>query len=254
MRKTFTKKDLRTGDIIETRNGERGVVILELDCILYQAGGLDIFEEVITDDLFIDGPQREGDIFKVYRDTEGPLGFNKLFGLDPIFQRRNDKRTRERAAELSEKHDRTKGKVSVILFNSWFRRCERSHTDPCLSNRLAGQDAQVGHIDMDISEAPSMTACGQIEIDRTFIPVPGTENLYIFYSVHQEEWRRKMWEEDRMGRHHEEREPIIIIPEIDISIYSRCMLVRKESSDKLTNLKEGDYEAVLPYLNKMELL
>jgi len=53
MRRTFTKKDLHTGDIIETRNGERGVVILELDCILYQEGGLDIFEEVFTEDLYI---------------------------------------------------------------------------------------------------------------------------------------------------------------------------------------------------------
>ena len=59
MRKTFTKKDLHTGDIIETRNGERGVVILELDAIIYQAGGLDILDEVFTDDLFIDGPQRD---------------------------------------------------------------------------------------------------------------------------------------------------------------------------------------------------
>ena len=63
MRKTFTKSDLHTGDIVETRNGERGVFIKELDCILYQAGGLDIFDEVFTDDLFVDGPQREGDIF-----------------------------------------------------------------------------------------------------------------------------------------------------------------------------------------------
>jgi len=171
MRRAFTKKDLHTGDIIETRNGERGVVILELDCILYQAGGLDIFDECITDDLFIDGPQREGDIFKVYHDPEGPLGFNKLFGLDPVFQRRNDKKTKERAAELSDKHDYKKDKVRVIVFDSYFRRCEEYYIDPSFEKR---------DVDMVISEAPSMTWCGQIKIDRTFIPVPDRKGLYIF--------------------------------------------------------------------------
>jgi len=88
MEKDFTKKDLHTGDIIENRAGERGVVILETDCIVYQAGGLDILEEVFTEDLFVDGTDRSGDIFKVYHDTHGCLGFNKLFGLEPVFVRR----------------------------------------------------------------------------------------------------------------------------------------------------------------------
>ena len=46
MAKEFSKKNLQTGDIIETRNGEFGVVILEKDCILYQAGGLDEIQQV----------------------------------------------------------------------------------------------------------------------------------------------------------------------------------------------------------------
>ena len=99
MAKEFTKKNLQTGDIIETRNGEFGVVILEKNCILYQAGGLDELD-VFTDDLFVDGPERDGDIFKVYSDPEGPIGFNKRFGIAPVFSRRNDKAAKERAEEL----------------------------------------------------------------------------------------------------------------------------------------------------------
>ena len=57
MAKEFTKKNLQTGDIIETRNGELGVVILEKDCILYQAGGLDELD-VFTENLFVDGPEQ----------------------------------------------------------------------------------------------------------------------------------------------------------------------------------------------------
>ena len=52
MAKEFAKKNLKTGDIIETRNGELGVVILEKDCILYQAGGLDeLFTATLKDRL-----------------------------------------------------------------------------------------------------------------------------------------------------------------------------------------------------------
>ena len=245
MRKTFTKKDLHTGDIIETRSGERGVVILELDCILYQAGGLDILDEVFTDDLFIDGPQREGDIFKVYHDPDGPLGFNKLFGLEPVFRRKNNKRTKERAAELNDKYDEKKGKVKAIIFDSYFRRCEERYINPSLENST---------IDFAISEAPSMTANGQIRIDRTFIPVPDTENLYIFFNAYQEEWHREMDKERRISRDTESKEPIVIIPEKEISIYSRCMLVRKESADRFENLKEKDFEIAKKYLNSMQLL
>ena len=245
MRKTFTKKDLHTGDIIETRNGERGVVILELDAIIYQAGGLDILDEVFTDDLFIDGPQREGDIFKVYHDPEGPLGFNKFFGLDPVFVRKNNKRTKERAAELDDKYDEKKGKVKVVLLESYFRRCTEKYIDSSMDNR---------GIDIIISEAPSMTCCGQIKIGRSFIPVPGTENLYIFYNPYQEEWHRKRVEERSRLSRPEDKEPIVIIPEMELSIHSKCMLVRKESDDRLGNLKEGDFEAARNYLNRMQLL
>ena len=69
MKQSFTKKDLLTGDIIEERNGDRGVVILEKRCILYQNGGLDELD-IFTEDLFNDGPFRCGDIFRV----DGPSG------------------------------------------------------------------------------------------------------------------------------------------------------------------------------------
>ena len=90
MEKEFTKKNLQTGDIIETRNGKFGVVILEKNCILYQAGGLDELD-VFTEDMFVDGPERDADIIKVYSDPEGPIGFNKRFGIAPVFRRKNDK-------------------------------------------------------------------------------------------------------------------------------------------------------------------
>ena len=123
MAKEFSKKNLQTGDIIETRNGEFGVVILEKDCILYQAGGLDELD-VFTEDLFVDGPEREGDIFKVYSDPEGTIGFNKRFGIAPVFRRRNDRAAKRRAAELSDQYDMRKGRARMIVLEPCFRKCK----------------------------------------------------------------------------------------------------------------------------------
>ena len=245
MKRDFTKKDLHTGDIIENRAGERGVVILETDCIVYQAGGLDIFEEVFTDDLFVDGTDRSGDIFKVYHDTDGRLGFNKLFGLEPVFVRRNDRPTRERAAGLSEKHDPNKGGVTAILLEPCYRKYHEIHVDPFVSKAI-------GDIDMAMSEAPSMTAAGQIKIDRTFVPVPGQENLFLLYNKYQEERHLQITEKHRDSGHSRDRSPLFAIPEEDFEVHSRCLIVRKDDSGKIVNLEKDDLEKAKKYMVRME--
>ena len=242
MKQTFTKKDLLTGDIIEARNGDRGVVILEKDCILYQGGGLDELD-VFTEDLFIDGPCRDGDIFKVYRDPEGPIGFRKLFDAQPVFRRVNDRQTKERSAELSEKYDRTKGKYLVAVLEPFCRRCERMHID--LKN---DQD-----FDLTLSEAPSMTVCGQIKIDRTYIRIPDTENLFLIYNKYQEERHLKQYEERKVHGHPGDADPIVIIPEENIEIHSRCLLVRLGASGEPENLQEDDLEKAWKYIFRMRL-
>ena len=245
MKRDFTKKDLHTGDIIENRAGERGVVILENDCIVYQAGGLDIFEEVFTDDLFVDGTDRSGDIFKVYHDTDGCLGFNKLFGLEPVFVRRNDIRTRERAAGLSEKHDPNKGVVTAIILEPCYRRYQEIPVDPSVRKAI-------GDIDMTMSEAPSMTAAGEIKIDRTFVPVPGVENLFLLYNKYQEERHLRITEKHRVSGHPRDESPLFAIPEEDFAVHSRCLIIRKDDSGRIVNLEKDDLEKAKKYMVRME--
>lgn len=245
MKRDFTKKDLHTGDIIENRAGERGVVILETDCIVYQAGGLDIFEEVFTDDLFVDGTDRSGDIFKVYHDTDGRLGFNKLFGLEPVFVRRNDKRTRERAAGLSEKHDPNKGMVTAIVLEPCYRKYQEILVDPSLKKAI-------GDIDLAMSEAPSMTAAGQIKIDRTFVPVPAAENLFLLYNKYQEEWHLQINEKHRNSGHSRDESPVFAIPEENFAVHSCCLIVRKDDSGRIVNLEKDDLEKAKKYMERME--
>ncbi|MBQ3392778.1 MAG: hypothetical protein IJG52_05115 [Lachnospiraceae bacterium] len=241
MAKTFTKEDLQTGDIIETRNGEFGVVILEKDCILYQAGGLDCLD-IFTEDLFVDGVEREGDIFKVYSDPEGPIGFNKRFGIDPVFRRKNDKKTKMRAAELNEQHDPKKGNSKVMILEPCFRKIQEQY----VNKRLEDMD-----IDIALSEAPSMTVCGQIEIDRTYIPVPHAENLYILYNKYQEKWHLENAQQHEEMISSDDEKPMVIIPEENLRIFSRCMVIRKNDSDMLEDLQEDDFEKVRAYLHNM---
>ena len=241
MAKEFTKKDLQTGDIIETRNGEFGVVILEKDCILYQAGGLDELD-VFTEDLFVDGPERDGDIFKVYSDPEGPIGFNKRFGIAPVFSRRNDKAAKRREAELNDKYDMRKGRAWLIVLEPCFREYKELYVDKNIESR---------DLDMFLSEAPSMTECGQLGIDRTFVPVPGEENLYFLYNKYQEEWHLQRDKEMEEWGRSKDAEPIVIIPKENIQIHSRSMIIRLDSAGIPEDLRDDDFEKAKTYLHRM---
>lgn len=241
MKKNFTKRDLHTGDIIETRNGERGVVILEQNCIVYQAGGLDCME-VFTDDLFVDGLERNGDIFKVYHDSEGPLGFQKLFGLKPVFVRKNNKETIERAAELTDKYDFRKGRISVMVFEPSNRKCEKTYIK-ATSQR---------DFDLALSEAPSMIVCGQLKTDRTFVSIPNAENLFLVYNKYQEEWHCQNLEKEKEWGFKEEAQPIITIPEKNIRLYGRCLLVRMNEETEIVDLQEEDLGKLKEFLHEMK--
>ena len=216
MEKEFTKKNLQTGDIIETRNGKFGVVILEKNCILYQAGGLDELD-VFTEDMFVDGPERDADIIKVYSDPEGP-------GQD------------------SDKYDKRKGCVHVIVLEPYFRKYHGLSVERNLESRK---------LNLDLSEAPSMTACGQLGIDRTFVPIPGEENLYFLYNKHQEKWHLQNDKEYEEFGHPRDTEPIIIIPEENIQIHSRSMIIRLDSAGVPEDLRNGDFEKAKEYLHRM---
>ena len=241
MAKEFTKKNLQTGDIIETRNGEFGVVILEKNCILYQAGGLDELD-VFTDDLFVDGPERDGDIFKVYSDPEGPIGFNKRFGTAPVFWRRNDKAAKRRAAELSDQYDMRKGRARVIVLEPCFRKYKELFVD---------KNIESSELDMCLSEAPSMTVCGQLGIDRTFVPVPGEKNLYFLYNKYQEEWHLQCDKEMEEWERSRDTEPIVIIPKENIQIHSRSVIIRLDSAGVPEDLRDDDFEKAKEYLHRM---
>ena len=240
MKQTFTKKDLLTGDITEARNGDRGVVILEKNCILYQEGGLDELD-IFTDDLFIDGPFREGDIFRVYRDPDGPVGLQKLYDALPVFRRTNNRATRERAAQIDDLHNPIRGRTAMGLLEPHSRKCRKAYVD--LRDKR--------DIDLMISEAPSLTACGQIPIDRTYVRFPDTDNLFLLYNRFQEE--RHLKPDEEYKGIYRDSDPLVIIPEENLQIHSRCMVVRKNDSGSIEDLRDGDLESIQKYFHRMQL-
>ena len=102
-----------------------------------------------------------------------------------------------------------------------------------------------------MSEAPSMTVCGQIPIDRTYIRIPNANNLFLLYNRYQEEWHLKLDEEDA-GRYRN-TDPLMIIPEENLQIHSRCMLVRKDDSGNIEDLRNGDLEHIKKWFYQMQL-
>ena len=107
--------------------------------------------------------------------------------------------------------------------------------------------------DIALSEAPSMTALGKIKADRTFVRLPNTENLYLIYNRYQEERCLKGREKgEELGRFRGDS-PIVSIPENDLHIYSRSLVVRMNTSGTIEDLQDGDIDKISPFLYNMQL-
>ena len=85
------------------------------------------------------------------------------------------------------------------------------------------------------------------KIDRTIVPLPGTENLVLIYNKYQEERRLKR-DEERLRVTGHEAKPLAVIPELDLKIYSRPAVCRISPDGKLESLQPEDMEAACKYL------
>lgn len=85
------------------------------------------------------------------------------------------------------------------------------------------------------------------EIDRTIINVPNTNNLVIVYNKYQEEERlqrkEKLLKEDGY-----ELKPLATIPELDLKLYSRCIVCRMNEQGEFESLQKEDYDKFMKYL------
>ncbi len=91
--------------------------------------------------------------------------------------------------------------------------------------------------DFDVTEA----------IDRTVIHLPGSDNLVLVYNKHQEEERLKV-KERALREDNYVIKPLATIPELNLEIYSRCIVCRMNADGVFESLAEGDFEIWDRYL------
>lgn len=72
------------------------------------------------------------------------------------------------------------------------------------------------------------------KINRTIINIPNTD-FVIVYNKYEEEKNRKV-------------KPLVSIPELNMKIYSRCIVCRINENGELESLVSGDYNKIKKYL------
>lgn len=84
-------------------------------------------------------------------------------------------------------------------------------------------------------------------IDRTIIKLPNSDNLVLIYNKYKEDNRLKQkiqaFEEDNYII-----KPLAVIPELDLEIYSRCIVCRMNDDGEFESIEDGDYDIWNKYL------
>lgn len=84
-------------------------------------------------------------------------------------------------------------------------------------------------------------------IDRTIIRLPGSDNLVLIYNKYQEEERLKV-KERALQEDNYVIKPLAAIPELNLEIYSRCIVCRMNADGVFESVCESDYEIWGRYL------
>lgn len=248
MTNAFTKKDLRTGDIVVLRDRELGVVIAEKEVILYQNIGMafldDYFEDLLYDRLY---EEPENDIMEVIRGWFGsPISF-----LDPhdgqlVFKREDelgfiekkdcsDEASMETAAAPAENPCKKSDYLTIIAQAFYGNRTMTSISPKNIDRFVLG----ILDNSIEISEP----------IDRTIVRIPGSDNMVLVYNKYQEE--KRLREGEKLLREEGYKiKPLAVIPELNLTLYSRCIALRMDENGEFGSLQEGEGEFIEKYLSR----
>ena len=86
-------------------------------------------------------------------------------------------------------------------------------------------------------------------VDRTIVPVPGTDNLVIIYNKFMEASALQS-KERLLKEKNYHKKPLAVIPEANLEIYSRCIVCRIDEAGNLGSLQSEDYDKFMTYLAK----
>lgn len=247
MANTFTKKDLKTGDIVVLRDRGLGVVILEKEVILYQNVGMNYLDDY-EDDLLYDNLMQEPelDIMEVLRGWhDSPISFLDPYDGKLVFQRKDDvgfieKReiTQEPVEEDYAAADVTRQDSDslVILAQAFYGNRTQTYISPEDMDRFI-----LGYLDSSLEVREP--------VDRTIIHIPGSDDLVLVYNKYQEEDSLKE-REQILKEEHYEMKPLAVIPEIGLKLYSRCIALRMNEDGSFSSLQDGDGRILVKYLSR----
>ena len=85
------------------------------------------------------------------------------------------------------------------------------------------------------------------KIDLPIGRVPGSDNLVLVYNKFREE--KRLREKERLLEvENYELKPLAIIPELDLTLYSRCIALRMDKDGNFSSLQNGDGRILVKYL------
>ncbi len=247
MANTFTKKDLKTGDIVVLRDRGLGVVILEKEVILYQNVGMNYLDDYEDDLLYANMMQEpELDIMEVLRGWhDSPISFLDPYDGKLVFQRKDDVgfiEKREIAQEPVEEDytvtdvTRQDSDCLVILAQAFYGNRTQTYISPEDMDRFI-----LGYLDSSLEVREP--------VDRTIIHIPGSDDLVLVYNKYQEEDSLKE-REQILKEENYEMKPLAVIPEIGLKLYSRCIALRMKEDGSFSSLQDGDGRILVKYLSR----
>ena len=257
MANTFTKKDLKTGDIVVLRDRELGVVIAEKGVILFQNIGMGILDDYCDDllyDIFFEEP--ENDIMEVVRGWfDSPVSFSDPYDGQLVFKRKDElgfiekkddsekagkekagkeKAGKEKTEAVPAEEPRKKSDLLTIIAQAFYGNRTMTEISVEDMHRLI-----LGYLDRSLEVRQP--------IDRTIVRVPGTDGFVLVYNKYQEEKRLRQGEE-LLREEGYEIKPLAIVPELNLTLYSRCIALRMNENGEFGSLQEGDGEFIEKYL------
>ena len=86
-------------------------------------------------------------------------------------------------------------------------------------------------------------------IDRTIVHLPGSDHLVLVYNRYQEE--KRLAEDERLLKDENYKiKPLAVIPEIGLTLYSRCIALRLNEDGSFASLQDGDGRILVKYLTR----
>lgn len=244
------KNELMNGDIVVLSSGYIAVVIGEGNdaYLLYQYGGFEFLDEYYDENLYNEND--EDMVMQVFR-PNGGFGFEGVDQEVPIWERDeswecpNEHEREEQHRVAVERHE-TECKAAAE------RRIEAQKNlifivaQGFYGNRT-GTEIRREDIDQFILGHQTDDYPAEEPIDRSIVQLPGSDSLVLIYNKYQEAERLEI-KERALKEANYVLKPLATIPEINLDIYSRCIVCRMTADGELESLGDGDYEIWGRYL------